>query len=103
MGVPLIMSTTQNGKPAQLRQRLIRSSLKTMVELKDRNALSVSLGAFDVRVPDGVVVEHVTGDCTHAMVLKTGLRLDCMPARRGRRIWPVCRQTSSRTSWRGWS
>ncbi len=60
---------------ASLQQRLIRSSLKTMVALKDRNSLSVSLGTFDSRVPDGVVVEHVTADRTHAMVLKIGLRL----------------------------
>ena len=60
---------------AHLHQRLIKSSLKTMVALKNENALSVSLGAFDIRVPDGVVIEHVTGDSTHAMVLKKGLRL----------------------------
>ena len=46
-----------------------------MVTLKERNALSVSLGTFDSRVPDGVVVEHVTADRTHAVVLKIGLRL----------------------------
>jgi DNA-binding IclR family transcriptional regulator len=54
---------------------LIRSSLKTMVALEDRYGLSVSLGTFDPRVPDGVVIEHVTADRTHAMVLKAGLRL----------------------------
>ena len=42
---------------ANLQQRLIRFSLKTMVEIKDRNALSVSLGTFDQSVPDGVVID----------------------------------------------
>lgn len=68
--------TPQSGSDStNLQQRLIKSSLTTMVAIKDRHALSVSLGTFDQSVPDGVVIEHVTADRTHAMVLKTGLRL----------------------------
>lgn len=60
---------------SSLQRRLIKSSLETMVELRDLFGLSVSLGAFDSHVPDGVVIKHVTADCTHAMVLKIGFRL----------------------------
>ncbi len=60
---------------ASNRTNLIRSSLKIMVRLRDRFSLSVSLGTFDASVPDGEVIEHVTGRSTHAMVLQKGLRL----------------------------
>jgi len=57
------------------KKQLIKASLKIMTKLRDTFTLSASLGVFDQTVPDGEVIEHVTGSSTHAMVLQKGLRL----------------------------